>query len=110
MLTNYVFEVKEAVTRGSGLCYFFFPFFVFLAVPIPVMSSVAAEPGGPSVSTGPVEMPDNRLGGLPGLLVCRLPLSIPSRPSVRYMVGGVVNVSAVRADETALLSSLVDRL
>ena len=58
-------------------------------------------------------MPDDRLSdGLPALLVRRLPLgSIPSCLSVRYIVGGgVVNVSAVRADETALLSSLGDCL
>ena len=59
-------------------------------------------------------MPDDRLSdGLPALLVRRLPLgSIPSCLTVRYIGGGggVVNVSAVRADETALLSSLGDCL
>ena len=56
-------------------------------------------------------MPDDRLSGLPALLVRRLPLgSIPSCLSVRHIVVCVINVSAVRADETALLSSLGDCL
>ena len=54
-------------------------------------------------------MPDDRLSdGLPVLiLVRRLPLG---SILLNIAVGGVVNVSAVRADETALLSSLEDCL
>jgi len=54
-------------------------------------------------------MPDDRLSdGLPVLiLVRRLPLG---SILLNIAVGGVVNVSAVRADETALLSSLGDCL
>ena len=53
-------------------------------------------------------MPDDRLSdGLPALLVRQLPLG---SILLNIAVGGVVNVSAVRADEIALLSSLGDYL